>query len=381
LERQFVFEKILSGKWIGFVLRRRAPGDLFVALALLLAACNGTAGQPGQEPPASPSAAATPQATAGAVPAPDLATPSLPPGTYTNPVLDRDFPDPDVLPVGGNYYAYATNSGAANIQAARSPDLVHWEMVGEALPQLPDWAVQDFGWVWAPEVTAGAGGEEYLMYFTARFAIGQGGVQCIGLATSDSPAGPFQPLGEEPFICQTGEGGSIDAASFVDEGGARYLLWKNDGNSRGGQTWIYLQEVSADGRTLQGEPTRLVTADRPWEGGLVEGPTLWRQDGKYYLFYSANTFNSPDYAVGYAVAEDPRGPYEKAPEPLLKTVLPAGIVGPGGQDIVLDAEGETWLLFHGWTPEGYRSLNLAKLDWEGAVPRVAGLSRAPQPGP
>src|SRR5215208_3639572 len=78
--------------------------------------------------------------------------------TFTNPVLDQDFPDPDVLKVNDVYYAYATNANDLNIQSARSTDLVHWEVLGDALPALPDWAVQTFGWAWAPEVfSPGAG--------------------------------------------------------------------------------------------------------------------------------------------------------------------------------------------------------------------------------
>jgi beta-xylosidase len=296
-------------------------------------------------------------------------------------VFDQDFPDPDVLDINGEYYAYSTNSGSINIQVAKSGDLVHWELLGEALPDLPDWAVQDFGWAWAPEVTVNASTHQYLMYYTARFAVGAGGTQCIGLATSDSSKGPFRPEGKQPLVCQTGEGGSIDAASFRDEDGAGYLLWKNDGNSRGGQTWIYIQPLSLDGLALAGEPVQLITADQPWEGGIVEGPALWKQAGRYYLFYSANRFNDPDYAVGYAVANNPLGPYQKAKGPLLKTDLKSGIVGPGGQDIVLSSNGETWILFHDFTPEGYRSLNLARLEWEDNVLKVVGLGREPQPAP
>src|SRR5437868_4514274 len=72
-------------------------------------------------------------------------TVAAPAGTYTNPVLARDFPDPDVLKVGDTYYAYATNSDNLNIQTVRSTDLVHWDLVGDALPRLPAWAVQKFG--------------------------------------------------------------------------------------------------------------------------------------------------------------------------------------------------------------------------------------------
>ena len=61
-----------------------------------------------------------------------------------------------------------------------------------------------------------------MMYSVARYAIRKaGGTQCIGLATSDKPEGPFQPQGDKPLICQVDQGGSIDPATFRD----------NDGNS------------------------------------------------------------------------------------------------------------------------------------------------------
>jgi arabinan endo-1,5-alpha-L-arabinosidase len=300
--------------------------------------------------------------------------------TFTNPVLDQDFPDPDVLEIGDVYYAYATNANDVNIQSARSNDLVDWEMLGDVLPTLPDWAVQSFGLVWAPEVFSPREGQ-YVLYFTARFAIGFDGVQCIGIATGDDPSGPFSSSNPEPFICQTGEGGSIDASTFLDTDGQRYVLWKNDGNSRGGRSWLYIQETSPDGLTIQGEPRRLLTADQRWEGILVEAPTLWWQDGKYYLFYSANAYNDRRYAVGYAVADNVLGPYVKAEGPLLAMDLAAGLVGPGGQDIVTGPRGGTWLLFHGWAPGAYRRLYLAPLIWENGVP-VPGLNdKNPLPVP
>jgi beta-xylosidase len=309
-------------------------------------------------------------------------TPSQPlsPDTFTNPVLDQDFPDPDNLQVGDVYYAYATNGNNINIQAARSTDLVHWEVLGDALPELPDWAVQKFGWAWAPEVFSPSE-EQYVMYFTARFAIGFDGTQCIGVATSEDPAGPFTSSNPEPFICQTDRGGSIDPSSFVDAEGQRYVLWKNDGNSSGYQVWLSIQQVSADGLTLQGEPHQLLTVDQRWEGNLVEAPTLWQQDGKYYLFYSANAYNDRRYATGYAVADDIFGPYVKAEEPLIATDLAAGLVGPGGQDVVTDDDGETWIMFHGWAPDGYRRLYLAPLEWQNGMPMLGLNGRASLPIP
>jgi arabinan endo-1,5-alpha-L-arabinosidase len=305
------------------------------------------------------------------------------PGTFINPVLNRDFPDPDVLLVDGVYYAYATNTEPYNIQVSSSTDLVNWSDVREALPSLPRWARLEFGFVWAPDVSMTDDG--YLMYYVARYKVGQGGTQCIGAAVSESPEGPFKPVGDEPFICQIEEGGSIDPTTFIDDDGERYVLWKNDGNSGGGITWLYIQPVSDDGLTLEGEPTRLIRADQAWEGILVEAPTLWKHEDQYYLFYSANAYDSPNYGVGYAVADEVLGPYEKpSSQPLLKTSIREGIVGPGGQDIVLDAEGDTWMLFHQWqgggTGRGYRAMGLVQLLWEDGVPLV-NPTRAAMPAP
>ena len=300
-----------------------------------------------------------------------------PSAEFTNPVLDQDFPDPDVLRVGDVYYAYATNGNDSNVQAARSTDLVHWEILPDALPLRPAWAVDAFGWVWAPEVFQPAGSADYLLYFVARYAIGQGGTQCIGIARADSPEGPFTPIGDEPFICQVESGGSIDPSTFVDDDGQAYLLWKNDGNSNGGQTWLYLQSLSPDGTSLEGEPVRLLTVDQTWEGVLVEAPTLWKQDGRYYLFYSANAYNDQRYAVGCAVSDAITGPYTKLAEPILKTTIPAGIVGPGGQDIVIAPGGSTWLMFHSWAPGGYRHLRLLPLLWQDGLPVVAPIDKNP----
>jgi arabinan endo-1,5-alpha-L-arabinosidase len=87
-------------------------------------------------------------------------------GSYQNPVLDCDFPDPAViLAADGFYYAYATQTKRGgewiNVQVARSADLVNWEHLGDALPDKPDWAreTQDF---WAPSVISD--GSTYYMY-------------------------------------------------------------------------------------------------------------------------------------------------------------------------------------------------------------------------
>jgi beta-xylosidase len=373
-------------------MRYRASRALVLLALLVLGACGGqqsanspttaaptavpTAPAPTVAPPSLPTAAPT-------APAPTAnPTPTLAPGMFANPVIDRDFPDPDTLKVGDTYYAYATGNAEAqaSVQAARSRDLVHWDMLPDAMPDFPQWAEHDRGLVWAPEVTTSADGKTYLLYFVARVA--GTSRQCIGMAASAKPEGPFESPAPKPLICQEDQGGSIDPSSFVDEDGTRYLLWKNDGNCCGQATWIYIQKISSDGRMLEGEPARLITADQRWEGALVEAPTLWKHAGKYYLFYSANDYSTPNYAVGYAVADSPLGPYQKPAKPLLVSDLKNAVVGPGGQDIAVDKDGETWMVYHTWGP-GYRSMSIDELGWQGDTPVLKGPDgrKTPQPVP
>jgi arabinan endo-1,5-alpha-L-arabinosidase len=289
------------------------------------------------------------------------------PAAGDGPVIDQDFPDPDVLEVDGTYYAYGTNSGNQNVQVATSTDLESWEVLGEdALPELPSWVVP--GKTWAPEVTQIGSG--YVMYATTTNF--DPTLQCIAAATAEDPAGPFKFAGDEMLVCPEDEGGAIDASTFLDEDGTRYLLWKNDGNCCGLDTWLQIAPLSDDGLSLDGKTTKLVKQDQPWEGNLVEAPTLVEHDGTYVLMYSANDYGSDAYAVGYATADSPTGPFTKADEPLLTTDASEGrFVGPGGQDVVTAPDGTDRLVFHSWDAAFLqRGVNVVPLEWTDGRPEV-----------
>jgi beta-xylosidase len=289
--------------------------------------------------------------------------------TYTNPVYASDFPDPFVLRVGKTYYAYATNGGGNTIQLLRSDDLVDWLYAGDAFGNLPDWA--EPGWTWAPEVMAVPGG--YVMYYTARHA--ESGRQCIGVATAKSPDGPFTDTSREPLVCQLEAGGSIDPSPFTDRDGRRYLYWKNDGNCCGQATSLYVQRLSSDGLSLEGEAKALLHNTERWEGNLIEAPTVYRHGDKYYLFYSAADYGNATYAVGYAYGGSPVGPFTKwKRNPILKSA--GRVAGPGHQCLITDDAGTPWMLYHAWEagntgyPNGRRSLRLDRLSFKDGVPTV-----------
>jgi beta-xylosidase len=309
-----------------------------------------------------------------------LAGCSVSPPTFQNPVYAQDSPDPQAIEADGVWFLFHTNSRGLNVPVLTSPDLVSWKEAGDALPRLPDWA--DGGKTWAPEAIRLAP-DRFALYYTV--AARKQGRQCVSVAVASAPGGPYTDVSRGPLLCQVAEGGSIDASPFRDTDGRLYLLWKNDGNAVGADTWIYVQPLAADGLSLTGQPVRLLKQTEPWEGKLVEGPFFWRHEGRLFLFFAANAYDSADYAEGYAVCDSPLGPCRKAPEnPILTSKGKAS--GPGHAGMVLK-DGQTWLLYHAWTPgaEGSvlpgRQLWLDRVTWEGGKPRVHGPTGTPQQRP
>lgn len=304
---------------------------------------------------------------------------------FRNPIIQSNFPDPFILKGDDGYYAYSTNSNSRNVPVATSDDLVKWTIKRDAMPALARWVNLSRPDVWAPEVIRVD--DSYLLYYTARDK--ETGYQCIGLAVSDSPLGPFRDSNTRPFICQNTEGGSIDANPFRDADGTLYLYWKNDGNCCMKATYLYGQQLAPDGLSLIGEPVRLVRNDQLWKGPVVEAPTMWLRDGVYYLFYSGNVYAGEKYAVGYAVCESPLGPCADAEEnPILASDMENTplVVGPGHQTVIEDASGETWLVYHVWQVSGGRRTDtrqvwLDRLVWEDGKPVVVGPTRALQTVP
>ena len=316
------------------------------------------------------------------------------------PVYRTNFPDPFILPNGAEFLAYATNAerGQANVQMARSSNLIDWEPVRsgaelhDAMPDLPPWARE--GWTWAPEVLRHGNG--YLLYFTAKER--RSGLQCVGVAQSANPRGPFTSTATEPLVCQRETGGTIDPHVFRDADGQLYIYYKNDGNNPQFRrpTDIFGQRLSADGLTLVGEPVALLRNDRPWEAHVIESPTMVRRGNGYVMFFSANHFGweehqrlSP-YAMGYARCRGPMGPCTDAPEnPILNSYNDrrTGCLSGPGHQALFDYRGRQFIVFHahGASPGCRRAqlgrwMYVAPLLWEGDTPRV-GVSLRPAPAP
>ncbi|MCA1845342.1 MAG: glycoside hydrolase family 43 protein, partial [Actinobacteria bacterium] len=268
---------------------------------------------------------------------------------------EGDLGDPFILPVGTtgsttSFVAFGTGDWPARIPTARSRDLVTWEKGPDALPDLPGWAAADVrhSLSWAPAVLDT--GHGYVLYVTLPDA--RSGQQCIGVATSPAPEGPYAEVGVGPLVCQHDLGGSIDPSVTRGDDGHLRLLWKDEGNTRGRSSGLWAQPLTADGLHLAGTPHRLLTAQRSWQEKIIEEPAVIpASGGGWWLFYSGSLFDTPTYATGLAYCPDLDGPCrETSGEPFLGTqgLNEQGQSAPGGLETFRDQHGALWAVFDTW---------------------------------
>ena len=113
-------------------------------------------------------------------------------------------------------------------------------------------------------------------------------------------------------------------------------------------TPIRAQRIASDGRALVGDDKIVLSNDLDWEGHLIEGPFVTRQEGRYWLFYAGNDFSTPSYGIGVAVADRPMGPYSKQGEPLLRSTKEW--LAPGHASVAPGLDGRPQLFFHAFHP-------------------------------
>jgi arabinan endo-1,5-alpha-L-arabinosidase len=301
--------------------------------------------------------------------------------SYLNPVLGRDFPDPAVLKAAdGWFYVYGTQSESGdrmlNIQVARSSDLVHWEHLGDALPEKPRWAANKQVF-WAPHVVHDPALGRYVMYYSAEPDQNSG--KCLAIATADRPSGPFADTGE-PLLCGGGFE-HIDPMAFDDPATGKALLYWGSASKP-----IRVQELASDRlRFAPGSAPRDVVF--PDDGlayrSLIEGAWVIHRHGAYYVFFSGDRCCGPKarYALMVARARDPLGPFEVLADPVLEAN--GAWRAPGHNSVIADDAGTDWILYHAVRAEPRREMLLDRIVWRNGWPRVEGNqpSASPQRAP
>ncbi len=255
--------------------------------------------------------------------------------TYSNPVLvetyqiNRPKParyvgtlgigDPNVIFYGGKYYLYPTGDNHS-YHVYISDDLVHWSK-GPKVFQSNETGL------WAPDVFFNRDDGTFYLYYTVNGR--------IGVAEADRPAGEFRDLGN---LISNG----IDAHMFRDSDGSYFLYY-----ARYPEFGIFVQPMATPVRK-KGEPIQVISPSEAWEitnVPVTEAPWLLKHRGVYYLLYSGGSADTEHYAIGYATAKNPLGPFTKYPgNPIIQKGH--GVFGPGHGSVTQDREGKLWLVYH-----------------------------------
>ena len=238
--------------------------------------------------------------------------------------------DPYDLLYDGTYYAPGTSEGNG-FEVYTSDDLETWKRSSAlALSEKDSYGDHNF---WAPEVYYVEKEKKFYNLYSAE--------EHICVATSKKQKKHLVQDEQKPIR----EEGSIDTSVFFDDDGKAYLYFVrfNDGNV------IWVAELNDDLKSIKEETlTQCFAAEEPWElilPKVVEGPSVIKLDGTYYLMYSGNGYTSQDYAVGYATSDSPFGPWKKYENnPILHKYK--GLMGVGHGAPFVDKEGKMRYVFH-----------------------------------
>jgi beta-xylosidase len=283
-------------------------------------------------------------------------------GTYTNPVINADYSDPDVCvgASGEDYYMTASSFQCSpGLPILHSKDLVNWEIINYAIGSLYEGdeqllshfsKPQHGNGVWAPSIRYHQGW--YYIYW------GDPDYGVYMVKTQD-PAGEWT----KPLCVIKGQG-YIDTTPLWDDDGRCYLVngWANSRSKFA--SVLTVREMSADGTHAIGQPV-IVFDGNGTENRTCEGPKFYKRDGWYWIMCPAG-----GVPTGFQLAmrsKSPYGPYEH------KIVLQQGktnINGPHQGGWVHTKYGEDWFL-HFQDKEAYgRVVHLNPVDWSTGWPMM-----------
>ena len=280
-------------------------------------------------------------------------------GTYTNPVINADYSDPDVCVAGEDYYLTASSFNCIpGLPILHSKDLVNWEIVGHAVKELEP--KQEFdrpshgNGIWAPSIR----------YHNGEFYIYWGDPDVgVFMVKAKDPAGEWS----KPLCVIPGKG-LLHTTPLWDDDGRCYLVNAYANSRSRFASVIAIRELSADGTKPIGNPV-IIYDGNGTESRTCEGPKIYKRDGWYWVMFPAG-----GVPTGFQVAmrsKNPFGPYES------KVVLAQGktkINGPHQGAWVHTKFGEDWFL-HFQDKEAYgRVVHLQPVTWKDNWP-VMGIDK------
>jgi beta-xylosidase len=285
-----------------------------------------------------------------------------------NPVFPGWYADPEGVVFGSRYWIYPTYSAPYNEQvfldAFSSTDLVNWTKHSRII----DTNAVKWAWraMWAPAIVEKSG--KYFLFFAANDIQNNDQVGGIGVGVADKPEGPFKDYLGKPLIDRFHNGAQpIDQFVFKDADGTYYMIY-------GGWRHCNIAKMKDDFTGFipfeDGATFKEITPQ-----GYVEGPFMFRKDGKYYFMWSEGGWTGPNYSVAYAIADSPLGPFKRLAKILQQD--PKIATGAGHHSVIKHPAQDTWFMVYHRRPLGERDgnhrvtcIDFMKFDAEGLIQPV-----------
>ena len=249
-------------------------------------------------------------------------------GTYLNPILAGDHPDPSVLKDGEDYYATFSSFGYyPGLIIWHSRDLVNWRPLGPSL-------FTNVGAVWAPDLVRHEG--RYFIYFPGVGATSP----TVYVIWADAIDGPWS----EPIDLGVGY---IDPGHAVGRDGHRHLFL-----SAG-----HLVDLADDGLSVVGVPRKVYEGwayPEEWivEAFAQEGPKILRRGEYYYMVLAEGGTAGPPtgHMVLCARSKSIEGPWENSPyNPIIRTASADEPWWSRGHGSVVEGpDGRWWIVYHAY---------------------------------
>jgi beta-xylosidase len=214
--------------------------------------------------------------------------------TAPRPILGGFTADPSIRVFGDTYYIYPTtdlpNWNTKEFAVWSSKNLVDWKKEGVFM----DLSKGDVKWAdnkaWAPDCIERGG--KYYFYFCADHN--------IGVAVGNTPVGPFKDALGKPLLDDKKEKTfTIDPYPFIDDDGKAYLYYGNN---------LPMVGRLAKSMTAFDEKPCEIEGLREFREGIV----VFKRKGRYYFMWSIDDARSPNYRVGWGIADSPYGPVKPA---------------------------------------------------------------------
>ncbi|MGK6341385.1 glycoside hydrolase family 43 protein [Chryseobacterium sp. DT-3] len=297
---------------------------------------------------------------------------------FYSPILQGCYPDPSITRKGDYYYLVNSSfSMFPGVPIFTSKDLVNWKQVGHVLDRPSQLKVEKSGvsqGIYAPDIKYNKHNDTFYM-ITTQIASGIGNM----VVKTKDPAKGWSEVQKLNFD-------GIDPSIFFDDDGKAYIV-HNDAPPKGTEQYNGHRVIKMCDYDLEKDQVVAGSDKIIVNGGVdlsqkpiwIEGPHLYKKNGKYYLM-CAEGGTGGNHSEVIFMSDSPKGPYIPANNnPILtQRYFPKDrkdkVDWAGHADLVETPEGQYYGVFLAIRPNVNNRVNSGRetfilpVDWSGTYP-------------